>query len=426
METSMLKCKQCGGPMDYRDGSKVLNCPHCGFSEIITESDAVIIERIRAETYKETELGKQRIEKDADIKKRAIKLKKTGLLIVALLLVLALLAAGFMIHHKQHEGKVRIKQSFASYVGEDHEKVRRLFEEAGFVYVEEIPQKTLTKQEQDLMGVVSEVSIDGDAGFEKGWYSNKALISIYYLDLDPERAYDIQIPMNSGAAVGMEYQEVVDRFIGAGFKNITLLPAYDIKLGLRKEVVQAVTLNGKDFFFADDWVSNDSAITIAYRAKTVDFTDDNHEDVAKKLKDMGFLNIKEEPLGDLSINESKKEGKVTSVLIDGAEYSAATKLNLQSEIVILYHSRIILNDGQVEMTAAAKDMDNKNYEEIVALLEENGFTNIKTEALGDLGKMDVLKREGKVKTVTIDGVSDFSVGDIFDRNAEVIVSYHSK
>lgn len=426
METSILKCKQCGGPMDYREGSKVLNCPHCGFSEIITESDAVIIERIRAEAYKETELGKQKIEKDADIKKKAIKLKKTGLLIAALFLVLALLAAGFMIYHKQHEGKVRIKQSFTSYIGEDHEKVRRLFEEAGFVYVEEIPQKTLTKQEQNQIGVVSEVSIDGDASFEKGWYSNKALISIYYYDLDPERANDIQIPMDSSAVVGMEYQEVVDRFISAGFKNITLLPAYEIKLGLRKEEVQSVTLNGKDFFFSDEWVPNDSAITIAYRAKTIDYIDDNYEEIARKLKDIGFLNIVKEPLNDLSINETKKEGKVTSVLIDGAEYSTAGKLNLQSDIVIQYHSRIVLNDDQIEMTTAAKDMDNRNYEEIVALLEEIGFTNIRAEALGDLGKMDILKRDGKVKMVTIDNVSDFSIGDVFDKSAEVIVTYHSR
>ena len=64
----------------------------------------------------------------------------------------------------------------------------------------------------------------------------------------------------------------------------------------------------------------------------------------------------------------------------------------------------------------------ENYEDVIKILKEWGFTNIKEEPVYDiyLGWTD----EGEVDEVTIDHSDDYKRGDIFKKDVEVVVSYH--
>lgn len=53
-----------------------------------------------------------------------------------------------------------------------------------------------------------------------------------------------------------------------------------------------------------------------------------------------------------------------------------------------------------------------------------GFNNIKAIALGDLSFFTA-KKNGLVATVSINENDDFDEGDIFQRNANIIITYHS-
>jgi len=64
VQTYVLKCKSCGGPLNMVKGSNLLVCPYCGSKEIIEESDAVKIEKIRSDAYKSVELGRQRMQRE--------------------------------------------------------------------------------------------------------------------------------------------------------------------------------------------------------------------------------------------------------------------------------------------------------------------------------------------------------------------------
>ena len=72
-----LKCSACGGIMHIDEGVSVLYCPFCGAKEKIIENDAVKIEQIKADTYKEVEFEKlkqadeqqQRTEKALQVEK---------------------------------------------------------------------------------------------------------------------------------------------------------------------------------------------------------------------------------------------------------------------------------------------------------------------------------------------------------------------
>ncbi len=58
VKTIKLRCKECGGNMAVNEGQTIIKCPYCGSSKIIPESDAVKVEKIRSNTYKEMEYKK--------------------------------------------------------------------------------------------------------------------------------------------------------------------------------------------------------------------------------------------------------------------------------------------------------------------------------------------------------------------------------
>lgn len=64
VQTHKLHCKNCNGTMDIEEGGLVLICPFCGSKELIAESDAVVVEKIKQKNHREIELGKQQLERE--------------------------------------------------------------------------------------------------------------------------------------------------------------------------------------------------------------------------------------------------------------------------------------------------------------------------------------------------------------------------
>lgn len=65
-----------------------------------------------------------------------------------------------------------------------------------------------------------------------------------------------------------------------------------------------------------------------------------------------------------------------------------------------------------------------DYKDVETSLKDQGFSNIHSEALEDLFGIDV-DDEGKVRTVLINGDSDFSETDQFPADASIVILYHS-
>ena len=64
----------------------------------------------------------------------------------------------------------------------------------------------------------------------------------------------------------------------------------------------------------------------------------------------------------------------------------------------------------------------KNCDDVVVLLRKEGFVNIECKPV----KKSILDKEGAVKEISIDGITDFKRGDQFNKGAKVIVRYYSK
>lgn len=81
-------------------------------------------------------------------------------------------------------------------------------------------------------------------------------------------------------------------------------------------------------------------------------------------------------------------------------------------------------DNRPAMPAAAGDLEGKQFADVVGELEEAGFANIETVALGNL-ITGWLHEEGEVDEIEVDGETEFEADQRFDPEVEIIVSYYS-
>lgn len=89
-----LTCPKCGAPLEIHKELSELSCPYCGYKKALMESDAVKIERLRTEAYKEVALQKERLSQksqktDAASKKKKLRWK-IGLILAAIFAVILL------------------------------------------------------------------------------------------------------------------------------------------------------------------------------------------------------------------------------------------------------------------------------------------------------------------------------------------------
>lgn len=81
--------------------------------------------------------------------------------------------------------------------------------------------------------------------------------------------------------------------------------------------------------------------------------------------------------------------------------------------------------NEVQISISASETENRHYGEIVEILQSDGFENITVVSVDDL-ILGLLAKEGEIKSVTINGHNDFSKGDWFPIDANIIIEYHTK
>ena len=81
------------------------------------------------------------------------------------------------------------------------------------------------------------------------------------------------------------------------------------------------------------------------------------------------------------------------------------------------------NDATI--TAQMLDCSGKNYNSVAMIFRSAGFTNVNSLPLGDLGLFNQ-RKNGQVETITINGNEEFEEGDVFPKNSNILITYHSK
>lgn len=86
--------------------------------------------------------------------------------------------------------------------------------------------------------------------------------------------------------------------------------------------------------------------------------------------------------------------------------------------------RRTVSGAGIKISHNIAEYHNKHYEAIISLLKRAGFSDIKTVALKDLNFLTSIKN-GRVKSIIIDGYDKIEAGDIFSKDAAITVIYHS-
>ncbi len=87
--------------------------------------------------------------------------------------------------------------------------------------------------------------------------------------------------------------------------------------------------------------------------------------------------------------------------------------------------RRYVGPGDSAITAQMLDCVGKNYNSVATIFRSAGFNNVKTLPLGDMGILS-LNKNGQVEAVTINGSTGFEEGDVYPKNSNIMITYHSR
>ena len=87
--------------------------------------------------------------------------------------------------------------------------------------------------------------------------------------------------------------------------------------------------------------------------------------------------------------------------------------------------RKYVGSNEVAITESMEDYSEKNFNSVVLLFRGAGFANVTAIPLNDLTMFNQ-RKNGQVESVTINGSDEFEEGDIFPKNSNVLITYHSK
>ena len=80
--------------------------------------------------------------------------------------------------------------------------------------------------------------------------------------------------------------------------------------------------------------------------------------------------------------------------------------------------------SKIPMPSSSAEYVGKMYQEVLTELEKAGFTNIEVKTISDLVTGWVTK-DGTVETVVVNGDPSFETGSKFDKDVEIVVTYHT-
>lgn len=149
------------------------------------------------------------------------------------------------------------------------------------------------------------------------------------------------------------------------------------------------------------------------------YEDKDYQDVKAALEQLGFTNIKTEPVYDI-VWGITKSGSVKSVSIGGnSSFMTGTVFPNNAEVIITYHLSIDDDPSNITMPKSSSDYEGEDYSDVEKEMKDLGFTNVKTEkqTTNDEAK------NGKVYAVKIGG-SDFKNGDSEKPDREVVIKYY--
>lgn len=329
-------------------------------------------------------------------------------------------------------------------VGKDFSSVKSDFQSVGFENISVNTIDDLELSESDKNGIVEAVSINGISDFEGNQeFDSSSKIVITYHSIKK-----VSAPISSDNAVSTEPEKLKQLFLNAGFVNVSLSEEFDLNPEeTDSEFENKVTINNSEDFLIINKFALDSEVKIVthrayeiYKLKisvdfipnlifskyNVDFNIDGKTETLIHGKDDSFeYNLKPDvyTVTFCSVDSDSVSGKAEIDLTGDTEVSYRIKCtaNYIDIETLSFVNKNAVKEDETMAPISAIDCKNKNYKEIEEQFKSAGFTNISINIIYDISYGTTYVE--KVNQITIDGQDDFIKGNIFKKNAELVITY---
>lgn len=344
-------------------------------------------------------------------------------------------------------GNVRTRSASDEYIGSFYETVITELKKTGFSDIESNIIDDLTSTSLNPDGTVESVSINNVTNFkEKEKFPRDAKVVVTY-HIIPK----LEVPLSSDKIQAISYQEIGQLFTDNGFKNVTIEEVFDLDPDTFKgEFENEVSINGQTTFKEKSEYPFDADISVFCHRPFEKYTLQVHVECVGNLLfskydvDISLDGVKKETIEhgkeadytftvkagshELKFSEKGASSVNGSVIIDevASDIEVSYKIYCHSDDVsidtVYIDRKEELSANEAKVTCSELDFWQKNYKDVMTSLASMGFTNIKTVPVYDIS-LGITERES-VSRVTIAGATDYKRGDIFSKNAEVLITYH--
>ena len=337
--------------------------------------------------------------------------------------------------------------SSANCIGKAYTDIESDFSVAGFSNISIEVIEDLEISEQDKIGTVQTISINGIAEFD----SNAEFATTSNVVITYHTLKTIYAPVSFDQAIDMDTEALIKSFTDAGFINITTDEIIDLDPDkTNAEFENRLTINQETSFDTNAKFPIDSEVKIIthrpYKKYNLKVIVDFSSNLLFNKYDIVFLVAENsETLNhgqDGEFEYRLKSGNYTMAFhrVDDSSIVGDVEVDLSGDteisLKISCHSERIdveaiylenqgaIGENEAMIPLSGANCKYKNYKDVEKLFANAGFTNITAEILYDIfwGITD----EGEVERVSINGKTDFVRGDVFEKNASVVITYHMK
>ena len=344
-------------------------------------------------------------------------------------------------------GNIKVSKSSGDYAGMNYQEVSEELSKLGFKNISTEEIADLPSQGETKDGSVESVTIGGETFEAGGKFSKESEVHIVYHTIKT-----LPLPIGSDEINGKDYKEIGKLLTDSGFTNVIVKEVDDIDPeGSKTDPYNEVTVSGSADFKKGDAVPFDAAISVFYHLPYEIFDVKVHidfvpniffdkyrveffvDDESKKVLDHGEdfdgemrLKAGTHKFSFKSAEDASIEGEEDIEITSNSEVNITIGCKtdyVEVKVDSIYRESDV-GENQIRINFESFDYYGKDHKEVVDALKAMGFTNITEQPMYDIEYG--ITTEGSADYVSINGTVDYQKGDIFNKDAAVIVPYHLK
>lgn len=359
--------------------------------------------------------------------------------------ILCLIIMALMLVMLTSCGNAKVSKSSGDYVGMNYQAVSDELSRLGFKSISTEEIADLPSQGEIEDGSVESVTIGGEE-FEAGSsFSKEEEVHIVYHTFKT-----LSLPIGADEISRKDYKEIGKLLSDSGFTNVDIKEVDDIDPdGTATDLYNEMTVSGSAEFKKGDAVPFDAEIGIYYHIPYEKYDVKVHinfvpniifdkyrveflvDDESAKVLDHG-----EDFDGEMRLKAGTHKFYFKNAEDGSAEGEEEIEITSNSEVNITIscktdHIAVSVDDiyresdvgeNQIRINFTSSDYYGDDHKEVVSELQSMGFTNVTEQPLYDI--VLGITTEGSADYISINGSTDYHKGDIFEKDAAVIVPYH--